>query len=43
MSDFLLALAFFMTLLCGYWIVSRFDRFLDFVNDENNDADAHYT
>ena len=43
MTDFLLAFAFVMTLLCGYWIISRFDRFLDSVNDENDDADAHRT
>ena len=42
MTDFLLAFAFVMTLLCGYWIISRFDRFLDSVNDENDDADAHH-
>ncbi len=43
MTDFLLALAFAMTLMCGYWIVSRLDGYLDSVNDENDDADAHHT
>ncbi len=42
MTDFLLALAFVMALLCGYWIASRLDRYLDSVNDENDDAYAHH-
>jgi len=29
MTDFLLALAFVLTLPFGYWIMSRLDHFLD--------------
>ncbi len=40
MTDFLLVFAFVMTLLCGYWIMYQFDRFLDSVKAENDDTDA---
>ena len=40
MTDFLLALAFVMTLLFGCWIMSRLDRFM---NSFDNDATAQST
>ena len=43
MTDFLLASAFVMTLLGGYWIISQLDNFLDSVITENDDSDAHRT
>ena len=40
MAYFLLALAFVMTLLFGFWAISRLDRFLDSLNDGMDDTDT---